>query len=268
MAEHLKVTVHRSMNSLPDDQVPLDVLEVRFKAMKEFNFWNLEMDCRRFADMITIWREKELYKHFYDSWQEFLDDYIEKPQEWVDHVVEGVALLDNSKPISTQEALQAAITKTPEANPPEYNGCQKVTPEVMSTISELRKQGLSQQAIANKVGLSQKTVSNTLSSDDYNIMNTTKMGALSSPSRQGTSQEYLISRLKRDYPESLDEIGEGKKFKSVRQAAIATGIIKPKITVQFDPNDSGGEIISKLYQKLSDDQLKEMLENLLNYFGG
>lgn len=86
--------------------------------------------------------------------------------------------------------------------------------------------------------------------------------------KRGNSQDYLARRLSRDNPEVMDEIGEGKKFKSVRQAAIATGIIKPKITVQFDPSDSGGEIISKLYQKLSDDQLKEMLENLLNYFGG
>jgi len=222
MVEHLKVTVHRSMNSLPDDQVPLDVLEVRFKAMKEFNFWNLEMDCRRFAEMITTWREKELYKHFYDSWQEFLNDYIEKPQEWVDHVLEGVALLDNSKPISTQDALQASIEKA-KANPLPQNGINRHT-----------------------IGYD-------------NII----------PSKsQGTSRDYLARRLSRDNPEVLDEIGEGKKFKSVRQAAIHAGIVKPKITVQFDPEESGGQIVSKLYQKLSDDQLKEMLENLLNYFGG
>jgi hypothetical protein len=60
---------------------------------------------------------------------------------------------------------------------------------------------------------------------------------------QGTSRDYLARRLSRDNPEVLDDIGEGKKFKSVRQAAIATGIIKPKITVQFDPDESG---ISKL----------------------
>jgi hypothetical protein len=225
MAEHLKVTVHRSMNSLPDDQVPLDVLEVRFKAMKEFNFWNLEMDCRRFAEMITIWREKELYKHFYDSWQEFLDDYIEKPQEWVDHVLEGVALLDKSKPISTQDALDAAIEKA-KANPIADHGA----------IGKGRARDR-----------------------HYNIM---------SKDVQGTSWEYLTRRLSRDNPEVLDDIGEGKKFKSVRQAAIATGIIKPKITVQFDPEESGGQIVSRLYQKLTDEQLKEMLENLLNYFGG
>jgi DNA gyrase/topoisomerase IV subunit B len=218
------VTVHRSMNSLPDDQVPLDVLKVRFKAMKEFNFWNLEMDCRRFAEMITIWREKELYRHFYDSWQEFLDDYIEKPQAWVDHVLEGVELLGNSQPISTKDALQASLEKA-KANPIAANG----------------------------------QIGNGRPKSSYdNIIATTQ---------QGTSQEYLARRLSRDHPEVLDEIGEGKRFKSVRQAAIATGIIKPKITVQFDPEETGSQIASKLYQKLTEDQLRETIENLLNYFG-
>jgi hypothetical protein len=241
MDESLKVTVHRPINSLPDDQVPLDVLKVRFKAMKEFNFWNLENDCRYFAEMITTWRDKELYKHFYDSWQEFLDDYIEKPQEWVDHVIEGVSLLDSSQPVSANDALQASLERA-KANPLPIHGGDRSLDDVIeqAKLSPLGVQG----------GVPQV--------DNINLHEV----------KGGTGREYLARRLSRDNPEVLDEIGEGKKFKSVRQAAIATGIIKPKITVQFDPEETGGQIASKLYQKLSDEQLKEMLENLLNYFGG
>lgn len=39
-----------------------------------------------------------------------------------------------------------------------------------------------------------------------------------------------------------------------------------KMTLVFAKDESGGNIASKLYQKLSDEQLKELLENLLNYF--
>lgn len=43
----------------------------------------------------------------------------------------------------------------------------------------------------------------------------------------GTSAEYLLRRLARDNPEILDELEAGK-IKSVRQAAIAAGIVKVK----------------------------------------
>lgn len=39
-----------------------------------------------------------------------------------------------------------------------------------------------------------------------------------------------------------------------------------KMTLVFAKDESGGNIASKLYQKFSDEQLKELLENLLNYF--
>lgn len=84
-------------------------------------------------------------------------------------------------------------------------------------------------------------------------------------SKKGNSREYLARRLARDCPEVLDEIGKGKKYKSVRQAAIATGIVKPKVTVQFDPSDSGGNIASKLYQKLSDEQWQSLVTALNDF---
>ena len=63
----------------------------------------------------------------------------------------------------------------------------------------------------------------------------------------GTSQDYLLRRIKTEAPELLDDIGKGKKFKSARAAAITAGIIKPKISLQVSPDESGASIASKLY---------------------
>ena len=82
------------------------------------------------------------------------------------------------------------------------------------------------------------------------------------PIKKGNSREYLARRLARDNPDLLDEIGEGKQFKSVRQAAIYAGIVKPKTILRFDPDESGPQIAEKLRMKLTDDQLKELRESL------
>jgi len=48
-------------------------------------------------------------------------------------------------------------------------------------------------------------------------------------------------------PELIPEIGKGKKYPSARAAAIAAGIVKPKISFQVSPDESGASIASKLY---------------------
>lgn len=226
MVEPVKVTRHIPLSSMPDDQVPLKELKHRFEVRKEFNFWNLEQDCRLFAEMIITWRDKELYKHFFDSWEDFLRDYIGKPQEWVDNIVEGVKLLDQSRPIAANDALEAAIAKAKE-KPLTHNGGDR-------------------------------------KSDDYNRSDNIKLIS----KKGGTSREYLAARLSRDCPEVLGEIGKAKKYKSVRAAAIAVGIVKPKVTIQFPPEESGSQIAGRLYQKLNDDQLIELREALNEFFGG
>lgn len=223
MVEPVNVTVHKPLSSLPDDQVPLKELKHRFEVRKEFNFWNLEQDCRSFAEMITTWREKELYKHFFETWEDFLKDYINKPQEWVNNIVEGVKLLDQSKPITADDALEAAIAKA-KAQPLAKHGGDRT--------------------------LVQKVVHQ----DDNITLN-----------KKGTSRDYLAARLSRDCPEILNEIGKGKKYRSVRAAAIAAGIIKPKVAIRFSPDEPGSQIAGRLHQKLSDEQLVE-LRDALNDF--
>ena len=83
----------------------------------------------------------------------------------------------------------------------------------------------------------------------------------------GTSREYLAARLSRDCPEVLDQIGKGKKYRSVRAAAIAKGIIKPKISIQIDPDSSGSQIAGRLHQKLTDEQMIEIRDELNQFYG-
>lgn len=76
------------------------------------------------------------------------------------------------------------------------------------------------------------------------------------------SPERLMRAMARDCPEVLDEIGKGKKYKSVRAAAIAMGKVKPKVTIQFPPEESGSQIAGRLYQKLTPQQFNELRESL------
>ena len=75
--------------------------------------------------------------------------------------------------------------------------------------------------------------------------------------RQGTSQTYLIRRLKRDRPDIAERLARGE-FKSARAAAIEAGIIKP---------DTPFIVICKQLKKLNKDELLRIIdkaENLIN----
>ena len=44
-------------------------------------------------------------------------------------------------------------------------------------------------------------------------------------SGRGTSASYLTARIARDYPETLEDMKDGK-FRSAREAAVSVGIVK------------------------------------------
>lgn len=54
--------------------------------------------------------------------------------------------------------------------------------------------------------------------------------------------EYLTARLARDHPAILDRMKAGE-FKSVRQAALQAGIIKPRISIALDPHKAAETIL-------------------------
>jgi len=79
------------------------------------------------------------------------------------------------------------------------------------------------------------------------------------PNQGGTSREYLLGRLKRDSPEIFKAWCNGEKFSgsnSVRQAAIAAGIIK----VDSDKNRCPIKRIKMYWKRANKTQRAELLK--------
>ena len=70
------------------------------------------------------------------------------------------------------------------------------------------------------------------------------------PKKQDRGKSYLLKRLKRDNPEIAEDYIQGN-YPSVRQAAIAAGIVKVKTPL---------EIAMAAFKKLTDDE-KEVFKN-------
>lgn len=64
--------------------------------------------------------------------------------------------------------------------------------------------------------------------------------------KRGETQAYLLRRIARDRPELLNDIGENKRFKSARAAAIEAGIIKPVPSIQLkEPAPTAQKLLAK-----------------------
>lgn len=292
-----------------DWEVDPSLLPSRLNDIKNAGLQPLDSSANYLKKRLDEWRENGLWKHFQLSWDMFCEIELGKPVEWVDLVVDCAPEQSPDdirktimQVIKKLDTLQLAINEHPPINnvgrPP------KLTPEDKQKITELRSQGMTQQQIADEMNVTQSNVSSTINSieklDNIKVLDTIQSNTMvkSAVTDGGTSQSYLIGRLKRDHPEVLDKIGKGKEFKSARAAAIAMGILKdrPMIAVPCEPSklaanleskcdadylseviesldgiavsgSSGGEIASKLYQKLDDQQLRELYTNLCDYLG-
>jgi hypothetical protein len=76
--------------------------------------------------------------------------------------------------------------------------------------------------------------------------------SLSKESKHGNKSDYLLARIKRDAPEIAEDYFNGK-FPSVRQAAIAAGIVKVPTAL---------ERVLRLLPKLSKEEIKEVQSRL------
>jgi len=81
-------------------------------------------------------------------------------------------------------------------------------------------------------------------------------------SRRGTSQTYLLRRIARDEPKMLDQIGEGKPYKSVRAAAVSLGYVKP--VVQFSHASKPGKVAENVVESCGVDFATELAIELAN----
>lgn len=78
---------------------------------------------------------------------------------------------------------------------------------------------------------------------------------------RGETQSYLLRRIARDQPDLLNEIGHGKRFKSVRAAAIEAGIIIPFPSLQLkEPTTTAQKLLDKKGRKWCLELLDELSE--------
>lgn len=231
------------------------VLEELEKAEQKGDEWGKPVN-----DPLSYNGENPTYNNKEEFIAKHVDPYVQRHKH-----LEGY-IQDYAK---SKEFRQRLINATPpvKAKP---GPKPKVDP---AEVKQLRDSGMTQQAIADELGVSQKLVSNTLLSiNDYNIMDCAKVAPKDTKvsGRQGTSAYYWIARTKRDYPGAYerDEVGPGKKYPTARALAKAMGDIKEKIKIEFPPEESGSQIAGRLFQKLSDQQLMELRDELNEFFRG
>ena len=83
----------------------------------------------------------------------------------------------------------------------------------------------------------------------------------SKPSSQGTDPEYLAARIARDHPDIQARIGQGE-FKSVRAAAVAAGIVKPRKQFTVGHSTDPRDFAVKLSDELDHDFLVQLVAAL------
>ena len=246
MAKPVKKRQHREVSAswaLPASEVDPALLPKKAEILRNYLANPTKEGCRSFAASIQEWHDNNLWVHVAESWEDFLVKTLDCPPEWVEIIVGSVKVLDGSK---LEESLVKSIEqKAAEAQPVAKPGR---PPKIdRGKVLELREQGMSQRAIADRLGVSQQGVSNALTTNPDII----RIGGDGDPSPvlsrdYGTSQDYLLRRIRTEAPELLDDIGKGKAHKSARSAAIAAGIIKPSKQFSVNPGTDPAKIAAKL----------------------
>lgn len=63
----------------------------------------------------------------------------------------------------------------------------------------------------------------------------------------GTTADYLTARIARDHPAILQDMKDGK-YRSVRQAALAAGIVRPRASLYADDPDAAAAFLAKHFE--------------------
>lgn len=80
-------------------------------------------------------------------------------------------------------------------------------------------------------------------------------------SADGTDSEYLAARIARDHPDIQEKIKQGE-FKSVRAAAVAAGIVKPRKQFTVGHSTDPRDFAIKLSDELDHDFLVQLVAAL------
>jgi DNA-binding XRE family transcriptional regulator len=166
-----------------------------------------------------------------DKW-EFLKKYIQPIVEQGRPIIQEYDQL-------TRTAFEDAQQAFNEIQPLNRPGAPtKIDP---AKVVELRAQGLTQKAIAEQMSVTRQAIAKVEANAETTNSDNITIGCTPKTTERGTSREYLQRRLKSVAPDLLDEVGDGKRFKSVRAAAIEAGILPQsktfRVTCSTDPQD-------------------------------
>jgi len=168
--------------------------------------------------------------------------------------------------LQEQEARKArAIALSDTTSNPTKGRPAKIDP---NEVYRLRDEGLTQKQIAEKLGCSKSRVERILKRGrplcyhgNIKADNTSE----STPSRGNTSK-YLAARLARDYPEVVEQVKAGE-FPSVRAAAVAAGIVKPRLQFTVGPSTTPQAFAGALFERLEPEFLDELYDTLRDALG-
>jgi len=194
-----------------------------------------------------------------DKW-EFLKKYIQPIVEQGRPIIQEYDHL-------TRTAFEDAQQAFNEIQPLNRPGAPtKIDP---AKVVELRSQGMTQKAIAESLGINQSTVSRA-TADPADMRNSDNITITHTPktTERGTSREYLQRRLKSVAPDMLDEVGDGKRFKSVRAAAIEAGILPQSKTFRVTGSTDPQDFALKLHNDLDRDFVVALTAALTELIAG
>ena len=185
-------------------------------------------DSRGLALIVRELHRDGLWQQMFSSWDECCQALFRRPAAWVAQVVEGVRVLHGQGHVGAIPSEQALAAKA-------QNHAQQMlaleSPQFAEPCRPTKEQ-------AEK-------------GDNVTLKETGK----------GNSAAYLAARLKKsERDDLLAEIGPGKRFKSVRAAAIEAGIIKPVPTIRVTSDMEA--VAAKLCQHLTREQRIQLIDLL------
>jgi hypothetical protein len=265
MVKHIGQRTVTSNAFLEDDEVDCSELPGRLKRLQQYLLDAVESDCRNFVSTISKWREAKLFEYFSPTWEDFVSDHIKQPIEWINHMIQGVQLLDPTKPILGQKAIAAAekvddlrrkeaIAQATNPLPKKPNNRpRRIDP---AEVHRLKEEGRTSKEIAAELGCS---VSRVKQIRGYNkcYHDNTYYTPPDSPDDRGTNTAYLASSIAAKSPETLIAMQQGK-YPSVRAAAIDAGVVKARKTFSIGPTTDPQDFALRLKDGLSDEFLAKL----------
>jgi hypothetical protein len=218
----------------PGDNLDTLTKEQRIKALRRgvpAYVREADADCRVLMGYYNKIIEKGYWRDLADSEESYFLEYCKKPKAWF-------------------EAIRDQVMGIPEGT--------------TLTVREFQQQ----QAIA----LSEQPKTLLTKGGDYTSAESEKLSYhnnLAENNRvvsRGDSSEYLAARLARDYPEVVEQVKAGE-FPSMRAAAVAAGIVKPRLQFTVGPSTTPQAFAGALFERLEPEFLDELYDTLRDALG-